>query len=84
MNDVITFHFLGECVSQLESKLQCNREITSAQAEVCIFSKTDVTILKPEHLSFGRNSKIIGSLHKSDARICYALPNILQLMFEAI
>lgn len=86
MKYVITFHSLGECVSQIESKFIYNREIRSAQARVCIFSKTDASILKTEHLSFGRNSKIRGTSHKSDAEIfsVILLPNIIKLMLEAI
>lgn len=73
-------------MSQLESKFKYNREIRSAQAGVCIFSKAVVSILKTEHLSFGRNLKVVGTSHQSDAQIfsISLLPNTIQLMFEGI
>lgn len=72
---VIIFHSLGECVTQLEIEFKYNAEINSAQAGVCIFSKADVSILKTEYLSFGRNSKVIGTSHESEARSFSAKDN---------
>lgn len=58
-----------------ESEFKYNTEISSAQAGVCIFPKADVSILKIEHLSFGRNSKVIGTSCESEARSFSAKDN---------
>lgn len=58
-----------------ESEFKYNTEISSAQAGVCIFPKADVSILKTEHLSFGRNSKVIGTSCESEARSFSAKDN---------
>lgn len=65
------------CDSEIEFKY--NVEISSVQAGVCIFLKADVSILKTEHLSFGRNSKVIGTSHESKARIFSAKDNSVNI-----